>query len=156
MNYHCIECQQAINYSVFQYSTEKIGIPLCISHQKWLSEIEQDNTISDEALDLYFELKARGVPAELEKHDGYKHIDIAIPSVKVNLEVDGRHHTFNARQALSDLQRTYHSFRKGYLTLRIPNALVRYHLEEAADFIVDFLMENQKRLTPLKWKYRNR
>jgi len=107
-------------------------------HQKWVKEQERVSTFS--CMSLYFALKERGVPAQLEKFDGYKHIDIAIPQAKVNIEVDGGHHNYNDRQALSDLKRTYHSFLKGYLTLRIPNSLVEFHLEETADYITDMLV----------------
>jgi len=46
------------------------------------------------------------------ERDGYKHIDIAIPEAKINIEIDGVHHNYNAQQALSDLKRTYYSFKK--------------------------------------------
>jgi very-short-patch-repair endonuclease len=87
---------------------------------------------------LYLSLKSRGVPAELEKFDGYRTIDIAVVGAKVNIELDGPHgHKYE--QALSDLRRTLHSFHKGYLTLRIPNTLVHENLQETADSIIDFL-----------------
>jgi very-short-patch-repair endonuclease len=84
-------------------------------------------------------LKLRGVPAELEKFDGYNTIDIAVVDAKVNIEVDGPDRNYKCEQALSDLQRSLHAFRKGYLTLRIPNALVNENLEETANSIMDFL-----------------
>ena len=84
---------------------------------------------------------ARDVPAELEKYDGFKHIDIAVTDAKVNIEVDGIHHNDDARQALADLQRTVHSMRKGYVTVRIPNSLVVQNVEKAADLVTEFLME---------------
>ena len=102
---------------------------------------------TQETIRLYFALKERGVHAEMEKFDGYKHIDIAIPRSKVNIEVDGLHHNSDSNQALSDLKRTYYSFLKGYLTLRIPNSLVYddYILNETADYIVNFLIEKYNR-----------
>jgi very-short-patch-repair endonuclease len=107
-----------------------------------------DKTITKEQLELYNALKKRGAPAKLEKWDGHKHIDIAIPEARVNIEVDGIHHNTSKKQALSDLLRTYYSFRKGYVTLRIPNILVRDKetLEETADFIIDFLNESNEQL----------
>ena len=77
--------------------------------------------------------------AEIEKFDGHKTIDIAIVEKRVNIEVDGIHHNANPQQAFADLQRTYFSFLKGYLTLRIPNSLVRNNLEETADMITEIL-----------------
>lgn len=137
----CLECNENLHPSVFEYSTQNFGIPLCRRHQHWLKH-EVPNATT-EALDLYFALKQRGVPAELEKHDGYKSIDIAVVEARVNIEVDGGHHQFDHDQALSDLKRTYYSFLKGYLTLRIPNVLVRSHLNETADMLVDILLENR-------------
>lgn len=141
---NCLECSCSISYQVHNYSLDYFGVPLCITHQKWLKEQERISTFA--SMSLYFALKERGVPAQLEKFDGYKHIDIAIPQAKVNIEVDGGHHNYNNRQALSDLKRTYHSFLKGYLTLRIPNSLIEFHLEETADYITDMLVINRDRV----------
>jgi very-short-patch-repair endonuclease len=91
--------------------------------------------ITLEAQALYYALKDRGIPVELERHDGYKTIDISIPSAKINIEVDGAHHNLNSEQALADLKRTYYSFLEGYYTLRIPNSLLRSHLEETTEYI---------------------
>jgi len=142
---NCLECGCTLSIGVSKYSYELFGIPLCREHQDWVKKLEP--SVTGEAIRLYFALRQRGVPAELEKWDGYKHIDIAIVEAKVNIEVDGVHHNLDTAQALADLKRTYHSFLKGYLTLRIPNALVRtdYHLEETADYIVGFLIENRNR-----------
>jgi very-short-patch-repair endonuclease len=97
---------------------------------------------TNETLSLYFALKSRDVPAKLELFDGHKTIDIAVPIARVNIEVDGQQHNYNAKQALADLQRTYYSFLKGYLTLRIPNSLIRHDLEETAEFITRILNKN--------------
>ncbi len=93
-------------------------------------------------------LESCGWKVELEKWDGYKHIDIAITEVKVNIEVDGSQHNLSKRQALADIQRTYHSFKRGYITLRIPNILVRdaETIEETAKFIDKFLKESDRQL----------
>jgi very-short-patch-repair endonuclease len=97
--------------------------------------------ITKEQLALHGALVERGVPAQLEKWDGHKHIDIAIPDVKINLEVDGEHHNFDKKYALADLKRTFHSFAKGYTTVRIPNSLTRDKrtIEETADYVVALL-----------------
>ncbi|WP_448104627.1 DUF559 domain-containing protein [Pedobacter panaciterrae] len=137
----CLECGCDISPQVHDYSYNYFGIPLCMPHQKWVKQQEQVSTIS--AMSLYFALKERGVPAQLEKWDGHKHIDIAIPQAKVNIEVDGGHHNYSDKQALSDLKRTYYSFLKGYLTLRIPNSLVNGHLYETADHITEMLNINR-------------
>lgn len=140
----CIECNQYLERQVYNYSLDNFGAPLCYQHQNWI----RNSKTTPHALDLYIVLRRRGVPAQLEKWDGFKTIDIAIPDCKINIEVDGMQHNYNSRQALSDLKRTYFSFLKGYLTLRIPNSLIEYDLDETADYIVDFLNENNRR----SWK----
>lgn len=143
---YCLECDCTIQKDVFNYSTDYFGIPLCRTHQTW---IKKQVTISThQAMELYFLLKENGVPAELEKYDGYKHVDIVIEEAKVHIEVDGVHHNHDHRQALADLKRTFHSFREGYLTLRIPNSLMgnEKDAQETADYITDFLKLNKKRV----------
>ena len=144
-NLGCIECDASIDQRVFNYSLENYSHPLCRNCQEWLEDIIEYSTATDYAIDLYFALKDRGVPAKLEKSDGYKSIDIAVPHAKVNIEVDGMHHSYNGKQALTDLKRTLHSFKKGYSTLRIPNALAEYDMEQTADIITEILIESRNK-----------
>ncbi len=141
---NCLECNQSLTNGVADFSLTNFGIPLCMHHQQWVQQIEQQTTT--ETIRLYFALKERGVPAQIEKFDGHKHIDIAIPDAKINIEVDGRHHNYDTHQARADLKRTYYSFIKGYTTFRIPNSLVYsdYVLHETADYIVGILNESLK------------
>ncbi|RDC63738.1 DUF559 domain-containing protein [Adhaeribacter pallidiroseus] len=141
MVHNCIECGSALHFSVLNYSTSNFGVPLCRNHQDWIRSKSSQTT--NETIDLYFALKQRGVPAELEKFDGYKTIDIAVTDAKVNIEVDGGHHIYDQRQALADLKRTYYSFLKGFLTLRIPNTLIHCNLEETANYLTDFLIQSK-------------
>jgi very-short-patch-repair endonuclease len=85
---------------------------------------------------------------EYEKWDGHKHIDIAITKSKVNLEIDGPQHNLDSKQAFSDLKRTYYSFKKNFITLRIPNCLVLTPqiTKETAEFIHEFLQESKEQL----------
>lgn len=142
-NYGCIECDTSIDERVFRYSVDIYFHPLCRSCQQWFDDVLEYTSATDHAINLYFALKVRGVPATLEKVDGYKSIDIAVPCVKVNIEVDGMHHAYNGRQALTDLRRTLHSFRKGYSTLRIPNVLTEYDIEQTADLITEYLIASK-------------
>jgi very-short-patch-repair endonuclease len=89
-------------------------------------------------------LRAYGWPLEIEHYDGFKHVDIAILERRVYIEVDGQHHCSDPVQALADLKRAYYSFKNGFVTLRIPNALVRDDatIEQTASFINEFLREN--------------
>ena len=86
------------------------------------------------------------MPAQLEKYDGYKNVDIAVVEARVNIEIDGVHHADNADQAFADLQRAFYSFKKGFFTLRIPDVLVRQNLKQTADYVTAFLNETCFRL----------
>jgi hypothetical protein len=52
----------------------------------------------------------------------------------LNRSIDSTWVCFNHLQALADLKRTFHSFKKGFLTLRTPNLLVKKHLAETAEY----------------------
>jgi very-short-patch-repair endonuclease len=135
--HHCLHCHRHIDDEVYNFSTSKHKYPLCIPCQEWYESKPVKTT--SEAIELYLSLKLRGVPAELEKFDGYKTIDIAVVDARVNIEVDGPHHNYKYEQAISDLKRTLYSFQQGYFTLRIPNTFINKNLEETADSITDFL-----------------
>lgn len=128
-----------------RWSITHFRVSLCISCQENIGE--KVLTTTRETSKLYFSLKRRGVPAELEKFDGYKSIDIAITDAMVNIEVDGPQHNYNPIQALADLKRSFYSFRRGYLTIRIPNALVAYNLEETVDYITEFLNTSKENMS---------
>jgi very-short-patch-repair endonuclease len=91
------------------------------------------------ALKISDELRKREIPTILELWDGYKHIDIAIPKHNINIEVDGHHHNAKSTQALTDLKRTIHSYKKGYFTLRVPNSLAANEFNECIDLIVEMV-----------------
>ena len=93
---------------------------------------------------LCFALQGSGVRALIDFWDGHKHIDIAIPEAKLNIEVDGIQHNQSSKQALADLKRTYYSFKKGYFTLRIPNSLIGENFKECVDLVLDMVKENRK------------
>lgn len=118
----CRNCFTPVSAGVHKFSMDKFGVCLCQDCQTKLQE--PLSMATEEAKFLYFALKWHQVPAELEKWDGHKHIDIAVPKAKLNIEVDGSHHNTDLKQTLADLKRTYHSFKKGYFTLRIPNTLL--------------------------------
>ncbi|MBU0906779.1 MAG: DUF559 domain-containing protein [Nanoarchaeota archaeon] len=122
---------------------------LCRKHQKTSREENgQKKEPTKESKKLGRLLKEMGWKVEFEKWDGYKHIDIAIVEAKVNLEVDGLQHNQDYAQALADLQRTYHSFKKGYITLRIPNCLVKDEnsIYKTAHFVNNFLNKSVETL----------
>jgi very-short-patch-repair endonuclease len=90
-----------------------------------------------EAADLKEELIKRGVKVYVELDDGYKHIDLALPDAKLNIEVDGVQHLINPHQIVTDLSRGYYSTKLGYHTMHIPNEMIRLHLMEIADALAE-------------------
>ena len=96
INFRFSVCQIDISEDIYEFSREKMNQPLCIEHQKgkrWRPEPTPEARILAKALET------RGWQVELEKFDGYKTIDISVPSVKVNIEVDGFTHTVNKKTA---------------------------------------------------------
>lgn len=133
----CCNCQKPITGGVHQFSIDRFEYSLCLTCQADLSERMRHTT--PHTLTLYFLLRKKGIKAQLEKDDGFKKIDIAVVNARLNIEVDGAHHNTEHHQALTDLQRTYYSFKKGYYTLRIPNSLVQSHPVETADYVEKFV-----------------
>lgn len=85
---------------------------------------------TQEAINLKKALKDKGVRVYLELDDGHKHIDIAIPRSKLNIEIDGIHHLTDPRQILADLGRGYYSHKNGYNTMHIPNEMIHKHFKK--------------------------
>ena len=132
-SFTCVNCDVSISPKVNTFSTGYYSIPLCITCQQLLEPLIQN--ASELTVQLYAALRHRHIPAQLENFDGFKTIDIAVPQAKINIEVDGHQHNTDAHQALSDLKRTFYSFKQGYYTIRIPTTLVRHHLDETARYI---------------------
>lgn len=142
MNDYCSKCGcQVLSSAVVKFSRNKFNRIICFDCQRIPTEPQ---TPQEKA--LFQALKKRGLHVISQKWDGYKTIDLTIPEAKVNIEVDGLQHGFDKNQALIDLKRTYHSFKKDWLTLRIPNVLVTNHLDETADVIVAFINKSVDQL----------
>ena len=146
----CSKCQVFVSKRELDYSIKNYGKPLCRKCQEGFAGLKIKHELkkrksTQEAQRIYEILLKNGFNAKLELWDGFKHIDIAIPELKVNIEVDGKQH-HNKKQALADLKRTYHSFKKGYVTLRIPNELVQEDIYETARYIMEFLKESESQL----------
>jgi len=73
-------------------------------------------------------LEALGVRVLSQVPDGHKHIDLSIPSARINIEVDGKQHLTNPHQIIADMKRAYYSDQLGYETVRIPNEYIRTDL----------------------------
>lgn len=95
--------------------------------------VNRNTTPTKEADDLKFALEKQGIKVYKELDDGYKHIDLAIPKAKINVEVDGIQHLTNPIQILADLSRGYYSHKSGYDTMHIPNEMIHKHLPEIAE-----------------------
>jgi hypothetical protein len=135
MDFYCIKCKNTISDAEYYFSKENFGKPLCRPHQPTL-----------EARKLGKKLEQIGNwNVIFEYFDGYKTVDIRLPGPKVDIEVDGLQHSLTKQQALSDLKRTYYSYKNdGVITLHIPNISVRDDetIHEAAVFINEFLEIN--------------
>lgn len=127
--YRCLECKNKITERIYDFSIDVHGYPLCLRHQVWIEESDA----TDEAIFLYFALKAKAIPVKLEHSDGKKKIDIAIPG-KLYIEVDGKHH-FNPDQALTDFLISAHSWNDKIPTFRIQNAHI--HDQHYFEIIVE-------------------
>jgi very-short-patch-repair endonuclease len=88
---------------------------------------------------LFDELIKRGVKAINEYQDGHKTVDIAIPSAKIFIEVDGLQHLTDPKQILSDFKRDHFSDGDDFHTIRIPNKVIedRLELEKVANAIAE-------------------
>jgi len=147
----CSKCEQHLSKKELNYSVKHYGKVLCRDCQKQYTPLKHkyDNRkegSTKEAIKLFEVLVKMGFNAQLEKYDGHKHIDIAIPDKKVNIEVDGMQHVYSEKQALSDLKRTFYSWKKGYVTLRIPNKLIEESAYETAGYIKKFLEASAEQL----------
>ena len=139
----CSECKKKLDNASRQKSMDLLGLELCAQHlDRMLKLIEEKNT-PVEAIQLYYGLKKVGVQAMLEWWDGKKSVDIAISRVKLNIEIDTEYHMMTHEQAINDLERTMHSFKNGFTTIRIPHILVKHYLKETVSNILG-IMEGLK------------
>lgn len=145
----CSKCEQFVSDKELDYSVENYGQILCRTCQDkyhhYREHYEKVKKRSTEfAIKLQQSLVKMGFDARLEQYDKHKHIDIAIPSHKLNIEIDGPQHNLNKEQALADLKRTYHSWKQNYFTLRIPNVLVKEEAYITAGFIKEMINSHQE------------
>lgn len=138
----CSHCRSGMNERAIKYAVEHFHLPLCWKCQNWYKQKITKTT--HEAILLYLSLKNRYVPVELEKTDGDKTIDIAVTDARVNIEIDRKHRPTNPQQAFTDLHNATYSIDKGFITLRIPNTLVKHYPDETADYITRFLNSSRQ------------
>lgn len=102
-----------------------------------LKIIQKYKIPTKEAKDLKEALENKGVRVYVELNDGFKHIDLAIPKAKLNIEIDGIQHLTNPKQILADLNRGYYSHKDGYNTMHIPNEMIHKHLKEISEALAE-------------------
>ena len=102
-----------------------------------LKIINKYPTPTKEARSLQEALKEKGVLVYVELDDGHKHIDLAIPRAKLNVEIDGIKHLTDPHQILADLSRGYYSHKNGYNTMHIPNEMIHKHLKEISEALAE-------------------
>lgn len=148
----CSNCNKPLPKKEFNYSIKKYGKILCRECQENYESLKKKHEkalekSTDEAIKIGDMLRRMGYSVTNEKWDKHKHIDLAIPELKVNLEIDGPKHNRDKEQALADLKRLFYSFEKGYITLHLPNSLTEKEvIYETGKFLKLFLEERRKQL----------
>jgi very-short-patch-repair endonuclease len=99
-----------------------------------------------EATNLKEALERRGTKVYIELDDGFKHVDLAIPRAKLNIEIDGIQHLTDPKQVVADLARGYFSHKNGYDTMHIPNEMINKHLQEIADALAEASKIREKQI----------
>ena len=89
-------------------------------------------------------LQEKGISTELEYWDGHKHIDIAILSSKIYIEVDGLHHFTDPRQIEADFKRNHYSNGDDFDTIHIPNIIIDHYLNEVVEAILKVIKNRKK------------
>ncbi len=132
---NCAVCERAISEKEAEISQKHYGFSVCMSCRVRAEELSKEqreglNTTPLQVL-FYLALKRRNIEAELEYEDKddkgevKKTVDIAVPVAKVFIELDDAHHFSTPKQNIADLQRSYHSYIKGYHTLHVFNEALR-------------------------------
>ena len=110
-----------------------------------LPVVNEQRKPTPQAKRLHEALNKRDIQNELEYDDGYKHVDIHIPSARLNLEVDGKYHLTDPGHLFRDLERDSYSHSDGIDTIRIPNFYIDSHLDEIADAIAEVTRKRRNR-----------
>lgn len=139
----CLECNKNLDYIRHKNSMDLFGVELCDKHQTRMVKLIKKNNTPVEAIQLYYGLKEAGVHTMLEWWDGKKSVHIAISRVKLNIEIDAEYHRMTHEQAIHNLERTMHSFKNGFTTIRIPHILIKHYLKETVNNILG-IMEGLK------------
>ncbi len=135
----CLECKKKLSYLDHRESIELFQTELCSAHRKRLERLINTNQIPREAAILYYGLIQAGVKPMLAWWDGKNTVDLAVSRVKLNIEVDSGYESLSHEQALNDLEASHALLQNGFTTIRIPNFLIRNHLQEIVMNIVGII-----------------
>ena len=131
----CLECKKPLNYLDHRQSMDRFQAELCKTHFVRVERLVRRDEIPEEAVILYYGLKAAGIPGMLAWWDGKKTVDLAISRVKLNIEIENETRNWTAETAISELESTMEAFKNGFTTLRIPGLLIRNHLHDTIENI---------------------
>jgi len=92
---------------------------------------------SEQAKLLFDALNQQGLTVIQEYWDQHKHIDIAIPSAHIFIEIDGLFHYINPKQIEADFNRSRYSNGDDFDTIHIPNQIIKNHLNEVVNAICE-------------------
>ena len=106
-----------------------------------MNQADQKFLITPQTRNLFEVLTEKGIKARLEYTDGHKHVDIAILSARMFIEVDGMQHFMDSEQILRDFKRDHFSDGDDFATFRIPNIVLEHQLEEVAQAIVEVVKQ---------------
>lgn len=130
---HCRNCHHITHERKVEYPIFRLGYTLCESCQAQLQQKMMQT--SEETLLLYFALRDRKVPAELEQSAGYKLADISIARARINIAVESP-----APEKQDSLAPN------GFMTLRISDDQIRNNLVETTYYIEAFVKESYRRI----------
>jgi very-short-patch-repair endonuclease len=102
---------------------------------------------TSEEIALAQALKNLRVQVLSQVKEGRKHIDLAIPSAKINIEVDGKYHLTDPHQIIKDLSRKHFSDKLGYETVHIPNEYIHTDLERIAKALAGAAVIREKQVS---------
>ena len=135
----CLECKKELGYIDHKNAMNSVGVELCAKHYERIEPLIEKHDTPLEAIQLYYALKEAGVKSMLEWWDGKKSIDIAIPRVKLNIEIDSKYDKLTEHEAINNLEEAMHSFQNGFTTIRITHIVVRYYLNETVNNIIGIM-----------------
>jgi very-short-patch-repair endonuclease len=96
------------------------------------------------AIMLYNALCKKGIRAELEYSDGYKHVDIAILDSHIYIEVDGLGHFTKPDRIMRDFKRNHYSDGDDFDTFHVTNQILDKYLDKVVDALVKVIEMRSK------------